>query len=393
MGGADVAAGGFQASAATPQPWADDFSMNAYLPCDTTTSPATGACPDRAFVVAAQGASVSNVALLNATLSGARPPRPPGLVSLLCSLTRVPAGAHPQDGVQTLFMTRPLGVHDAVLDIALDLASPRTYIWAHGALRAGAPGQAPAFLLAQHAAGAYDIVEGVRLGACTTEECAPLTAAAAAPPAPPAPEGFAAPLMLSGGGVTLSWQLSPTSVVFVVRGLSASTWASIAIGDGMVGSHAYVAWTENGAMRFSPYSMSSLDASGVSQSGGENVTLLSSSSQGGAVSFTFSRPLAANGNAPGLDATATHVLWALGNGWSGDGLSSGAQHFARSSVATVVNLRTGAFSFAAPVGPSAALVAHGVLMAVAFALLLPAGALRCARRGESTPRSLFSLPG
>lgn len=336
--------------------------MNAYLPCDTTTSPATGACPDRAFVVAAQGASVSNVVLLNATLSGAR--RCARRKSCLSSVhSRVSLRVlPPPDGVQTLFLTRPLGAHDAVLDIALDLASPRTYIWAHGSLRAGAPGQAPAFLLAQHAAGAYDIVDGVRLGACPTEECAPLTAAAAAPPAPPAPEGFAAPLMLSGGGVTLSWQLSPTSVVFVVRGLSASTWASIAIGDGMVGSHAYVAWTENGAMRFSPYSMSSLDASGVSQSAGENVTLLSSSSQGGAVSFTFSRLLAANGNAPGLDATSTHVLWALGNGWSGDGLSSGAQHFARSSVATVVNLRTGAFSFAAPVGPSAALVAHGVLM-------------------------------
>ena len=66
---------------------------------------------------------------------------------------------------------------------------------------------------------------------------------------------------------------------------------------------------------------------------------------GGVLSFSLFLPLATSAGATGSSAPSSSapmqavmpLLWALGNSWD-DSLSDLAQHFARSSVATYVDL-------------------------------------------------------
>lgn len=185
------------------------------------------------------------------------------------------------------------------------------------------------------------------------------------------PVAAAQSVVLQGAGVAVRSTLQPNELTLSVTCLAPSEWASIAVGDAMAGAHAYVLWRAGDAFAFSAFAMASLDASSFADSA-ENVTLLSaSSSSSGALSFSFSRPLSSTGAAPPVDPSRLHLLWALGNGWTTP-VGNAAQHFARSDVATIVNLETGAVSLGSPRRAPAALVAHAVLMSFSVLFALPA---------------------
>ena len=103
-------------------PWADDLFMGQYLPCDFSTTPAQGVCPDSALVAPSSSAAAANVRLL---------------------------GSSQTNGVTTLMMTRPLAATNALLDVPISLAANRSYVWARGELSSGT--LPPSSRLVQHA--------------------------------------------------------------------------------------------------------------------------------------------------------------------------------------------------------------------------------------------------
>lgn len=365
---ADVAAGGVTDAG---QSWADDFFLDGYTPCDTSTTPPSGVCPDSIFHPSAAPSAVKNVQLLAASRVG---------------------------GVTTLVLRRPLAAHESETDVAItpDTAS---WIWAHGPLdlSSSSANADPALRLQQHgqSSNEYGTLTDFKLSACSPQ-CAPLPQSTEAPPTPVA-AGFRGPVRLAGGGVSVQWKLLTVGgvpgVVLRFDSLRSCGWASVAVGSQMVGAHAYIAWQQQQQpqWRLDGYAMRSLDASGLSrttpsqfseqaqqqQQGAEKLMgdsgsgLPVVSGTGGLVSATFWRPFAGGGGAPALDPSAVPLLWALGSSW-GDSLTNNNQHFDRSSVATVVNLLTGESAAGAVPPPSRALVAHAVLMVIAYAGLMPA---------------------
>jgi sulfoxide reductase catalytic subunit YedY len=358
MGGADAAAGGWDAAAGAP--WAADVLLETYGACDAAARPPSGVCPDAVF------GGGDDVKLLGGARAG---------------------------GVTTLRLRRPVGAADGQSDVALNLNAPSPYVWAHGLL-SGAAGAAnpPAGRLAQHAADtdSYGSLYGVTLGACAPA-CAPLVssaaaaAAAAAPPAPPVATGFSGPLTLAGGGASLTWRLHDGGATLALRAAQPAGWASLGVGRGMVGARAYVAWRDDATsasgtpaqLRLDVYDMASLSASGLTRVPGGASDAAVQADTRGALSFSFFLPL---DGGDGHNAAALPLLWALGNGWAA-APGEGARHFARSGAPTVLNLRTGVATLGDAPPPRAALLAHGVLMTVAFGVALPA-AVTAARYGR-----------
>lgn len=210
----------------------------------------------------------------------------------------------------------------------------------------------------------------------------------------------------------------------------------------MVGAHAYVAWRDasTGVWRLEGYNMRTRSASGFSRttagniaqpasavaasgSGGggakaplsaslssppggrrsalatappaaEDVRLVSigpSTAEGrgnGGVSVAFWRPLASTGGAPAIHLSRpVPLVWALGDNWS-DPPRQPAFHPFFSPGPTEVDLRTGAAGRGRSPGPERTLVAHGILMAIAYAGGMPLAAA-CARRGAA-PADCFT---
>jgi sulfoxide reductase catalytic subunit YedY len=132
-------------------------------------------------------------------------------------------------------------------------------------------------------------------------------------------------------------------------------------------------------LRLDVYDMASLSAAGLTRvAGGARDAAVRSDAGGGSLSFSFFLPLLSD-----ADAAALPLLWALGRAAWAEAPREGAQHFARSAVPTVLNLRTGVATLGDAPPPRAALVAHGVLMAAAFGAALPA-AVAAARYGRGS---------
>jgi len=349
MGSADAAACGWDATSAAP--WAADVFLEAYAPCDATAR--SGVCLDAVF----GGGRRNDVTLLSGSRAG---------------------------GVTTVLLRRPLAAGDAA-DVALAPAAPSAFVWAHGPLAGGAG--PPGGRLAQHGndVDSYGSITSLVLAACPPVACTPLAGAPPAPPAPPTQVGFFAPIRLAGGGATLSWRLHDGGVTFTARATQASDWLSLAVGRGMTGAHAYVAWrSAAGELRVDSYDMASLAAAGLTRRTDAEPSLASanaSSDASGVLTLSFFRPLASpGGGVPALDAVAVPLLWAVGPAW-GAPPGEGARHVARSSAPTVLDLCTGAAYEGAPPPLPDALAAHGVLMAVAFAKLVPAAVAVARFRG------------
>lgn len=344
QGGADCAAGGVTSDGTG---WAEDMFLSDYAPCDTTTSPPTGVCPDRVF----RPGAASGVNLLAASRVG---------------------------GVTTVVMRRPLAAGDNATDVAITVDSD-SWVWAHGPLLAG-PGQ-PGMRLQPHgqSENEYGPLRGLKLSSCSPQ-CAPLPQSTEVTAAP-AQSGFRGPVRLAGGGVSVQWKLMPVDgvpgVVLRFDSLRSCGWASVAVGSQMVGSHAYVAWQADplSPWRVDGYDMSSLDAAGIARTsekllGASGSGAPTASGVGGLVSATFWRPLAGGAGAPPLDASSVPLVWALGSSWA-DPPRNTHQHFDRSGAPTIVNLLTGESSVGAPPPPARTLVAHAVLMVVSYAGLMP----------------------
>ncbi|GBF96357.1 hypothetical protein Rsub_09428 [Raphidocelis subcapitata] len=334
MGSADSAVGGI--SDLDGAPWASDFFMSGYAPCDTT-EPASGVCPDSA--------------LNSNPKTGARLFKSADEAKALDSVRLLSGGR--EGGVTTLRLRRRLAAAD-VLDHAIQPGKPANFIWAHGPLSPTdlSARVHPSLRLRQHGASrdAYGALTGLDLGACPTAcpKLVPSTDPDSPPPAP-APAAVAAAggaqEATLGGGARVSWApkagaggAAGAAVSF--RALKKSQWASLAVGTGMVGARAYVVWRDGGGLRSGVFNLTSYKASGVvplppPPAGGAAAAPfggVSSMAAGpdGALSFEAWVPLAKG-------AGSLQLLWALGDGWALP-VPAAAKHFEQSDGPTEIKV-------------------------------------------------------
>ncbi|GAX85475.1 hypothetical protein CEUSTIGMA_g12891.t1 [Chlamydomonas eustigma] len=398
MGGSNTVAGGVNSSSGVA--WAADMYLGSYSPCDLSYSPPVGVCPLTTM--------------------------DPSLSSLAASQTVQLIAASRKDSVTTLLLSRPLRSFSSGFGIGINLNSSASYIWTHGPMMPG--NQPPSLRMAQHGISQnhdYGSLLNINLGATGNGSlcgvCQPMQGLASISSnsnSSVLSPGFAAPVLLAGGGVSVSWMVGSEGITFMVSvswmvgsegitfmvtAMQAAGWASIAIGQQMTGAHAYVAWSpKDGVWRVDGYSMTSLDATGLTRTtlygGGStgsgnssstgsgssssstdsgsyeqvsNVTVARTSS--GIITFSFYRPWMSTGGAPAIDASALSLIWALGSNWQ-DPPNDGNNHFIQSAVPTVINLLTSSAASGASIPPSSLLVAHGIMLAVAYAVLMPAAA-------------------
>jgi sulfoxide reductase catalytic subunit YedY len=145
-------------------------------------------------------------------------------------------------------------------------------------------------------------------------------------------------------------------------------WISLGFGPMMIGSHAYVGWTDAGEGRVDAYDMTSLQAEGVTRKDEELGDVeITKSSEG--MTLTFSRPLGTSGIAPPIEIGNAEVIWAFGREWTDDGLDSVIHtHQDRSGKASYHNLRQ---AVGAKEVSSKPYRLHGLLMWGSMAGLLP----------------------
>ena len=183
-----------------------------------------------------------------------------------------------------------------------------------------------------------------------------------------------------GGAVHLAWKPQPGSgtLLLTVTGLVKAPWLSIAFGKGMVGADALVGWldTGTGKVNVHEYTMTSLAASGVTPIVEDTKGMLvggQSQGQGttqarivdGFVSFTVTLedPRFLSGSVP--------MIWAHGESWQRTPVTANSHSSqGRSGAHTGINFQDGTVTEASI---DAKLVAHGVLMALAWAVLVPLG--------------------
>ncbi|KAJ4798981.1 hypothetical protein LUZ62_050227 [Rhynchospora pubera] len=186
-------------------------------------------------------------------------------------------------------------------------------------------------------------------------------------------------VLLDDQQVTLFWTLSEDSISFAARGEKKSGYIAIGFGPGMINSYAYVGWVDkNGTGRVNTYWIDGKDAMSIHPTA-ENLTYVRCSSEGGIITFEFTRPL--NPLCKGrveckniIDPTTPlKVVWAMGAQWSGEGLTVRNMHSVTSSRLVRVLLLRGSAEAEQDLRP--VLAVHGFMMFVAWGFLLPGGVL------------------
>ena len=214
--------------------------------------------------------------------------------------------------------------------------------------------------------------------------------AAGSRPAPPPRAYWDCAVLLDGGAVSVSWKLRAfeDSATFAVSSFEPSAAVALGFGTRMTFSTAYVGYFDHQHVgHVDSYWISGKAASSVVSTGDALEGVSVSRSQAGLISFNFTRALAPTvpwpdaGAAPpgaprrGLNPESVQFVYALFPSWRETPLPSD-QHTRRSRLYTSVNLTAGGNGTAveAPFPVPRAVVAHAVLMAIAWGLLFPGAA-------------------
>ncbi|PIA45760.1 hypothetical protein AQUCO_01600185v1 [Aquilegia coerulea] len=181
--------------------------------------------------------------------------------------------------------------------------------------------------------------------------------------------------------VTFFWTLSDSSISIAVRGEKKSGYLAIGFGSGMVNSYAYVGWIDDsGKGRVNTYWIDGQDAMNIHPTN-ENLTYVRCKSEGGIITFEFTRPLVpscSGSERPECNniidpTTPLKVIWAMGARWSDEHLGERNMHSVMSSRPIRVLLLRGSAEAEQDLRP--VLAVHGFMMFVAWGILLPGGIL------------------
>lgn len=187
-------------------------------------------------------------------------------------------------------------------------------------------------------------------------------------------------VLLDDDQVAFFWTLHPDSISIAARSKKTSSgYLAIAIGDGMVNSHAYVGWTDaDGNGRVSTYWIDGKDVSRVHPTG-EKLADARFQFEKGLLSLEFRRPLSPPcGGRPECGSLIDPdlplpIVWARGARWSETQLSWGNMHAITSDRAVRVLLTHGIVEEAK--GVPLAYAVHGFFMFISWGILLPCGVL------------------
>ncbi|KAG6500749.1 hypothetical protein ZIOFF_040599 [Zingiber officinale] len=189
-------------------------------------------------------------------------------------------------------------------------------------------------------------------------------------------------VLLDDDQVAFFWTLHPDSISIAARSKKTSTsgYLAIAIGDGMVNSHAYVGWTDaDGNGRVSTYWIDGKDVSRLHPTSEKQLADARFQSEKGLLSLEFRRPLSSP--CVGWPECENHIdpdlplpiVWARGARWSDTRLSWGNMHAITSDRAVRVLLTHGTVEEVK--GVPLAYAAHGFFMFISWGILLPCGVL------------------
>ncbi|KAF5183925.1 Cytochrome b561, DM13 and DOMON domain-containing protein [Thalictrum thalictroides] len=192
---------------------------------------------------------------------------------------------------------------------------------------------------------------------------------------------YTSSVLLDDQQVTFFWTLlSDSSISIAVRGEKKSGYLAIGFGSGMVNSYAYVGWIDDsGKGRVNTYWIDGQDAMNIHPTN-ENLTYVRCKSEGGIITFEFTRPLvpSCSGKRPECNniidpTTPLKVIWAMGARWSDEHLGERNMHSVMSSRPIRVLLLRGSAEAEQDLRP--VLAVHGFMMFVAWGILLPGGIL------------------
>lgn len=175
------------------------------------------------------------------------------------------------------------------------------------------------------------------------------------------------------GKIKFYWTLDEASetVRFGLLSKKKVGWLSLALGNEMTGSYAYVGWDgldNTVTPSFESYILKGLDASQVVISP-ENVTGAEVFRVDDFLAMSFSRPLKGVEGAPDIDPQNVQLLWAVGASWTRGPLDNVAHyHFDRSGTSIELNLLSGS---AQSIGLNSMYIWHGWLMWVSWCALVP----------------------
>ncbi|KAF7842923.1 cytochrome b561, DM13 and DOMON domain-containing protein [Senna tora] len=189
-------------------------------------------------------------------------------------------------------------------------------------------------------------------------------------------------VVLDDQQVSFFWTLSKDSISMAARAEKKSGYLAIGFGTGMVKSYAYVGWfDDNGVGRVDTYWIDGKDASSIHQTT-ENLTYVRCKTENGIITMEFTRPLhpscSSHDTRPECKniidpTTPLKVIWAMGATWSNEHLSDRNMHSLMSSRPIRVLLMRGSAEAEQDLLP--VLAVHGVMMFLAWGVLLPGGIL------------------
>ncbi|GAB2284957.1 hypothetical protein Dimus_019412 [Dionaea muscipula] len=188
-------------------------------------------------------------------------------------------------------------------------------------------------------------------------------------------------VVLDGQLVTFFWTLSQNSISIAARGEKKSGYLAVGFGSGMVNSFVYVGWfDEDGKGHINTYWIDGRDASRLHATN-ENLTYVRCKSENGIITLEFTRPLkpsCSQGERRECSniidpTTPLKLIWAMGAKWSNDHLSEHNMHSSTSSRPIRVMLTSGTAEAEQDLRP--VLGIHGIMMFLAWGILLPGGVL------------------
>ena len=369
MGGADVIVAGFDESA---KPFALDTYITNYEVCNygAPTGQLMGVCED--YSRANGDTSVSNVELLH---------------------------SHMMDGISFVRVRRKLETGDARFDHPIKPTRMQAFIWAIVKLGDALPPRALGPAIEYHGPSkgfGFDELKALNLSRATfnctlfSKQDTALSSVIESPARDFASRYDAS--VVFDQKVSVHWTLTATTLRLGVRTLQRSGWVSVGFGATMVGSRAYVGSAvpaSDAGVRL--YHLQSLYASGAKLLSAidESVWRI----EGNNVGFEVNIPLQSTQGKRVITVGDTtfdvdgeiELVWAVGDTWHATALEAD-NHYAHSRTAVRINFRSGAIGI---LGVDSKLVAHGLLMWIAWIMLLPAAvaALRYIRRDAASVKA------
>jgi methionine sulfoxide reductase catalytic subunit len=357
MGGSDVVIGGFrQEDTDTDEPFVDDFFIGGYEVCTLLPDGSLdGVCRDSLWTGNEED---NNVELLY---------------------------AHALEGVAFLRVRRPLQGTTPRFDHAITPGIAQNLLWARGPL---SPVQGIADI--QFHGYRYGELKNINIKE-TIWNCAPLKGInfdgdAVVEPADfdsssdAFAEKFEQSVMLPGNHMEIFWTLFPDSDQIYLgaraNAPSSSKWISIAVGESMTDSWAWVASFAGEEPNLLTYRLSGLDASTVRMTSEQNeIAMMKPGTsfvqrEEGRLSFETMAQWPLPGMMPGM--TGAPIIYAVGPSWDSDQVAPKREdeHFIRSAAPTTIDFATGA-SRVGDKPQNTMFLLHGIFMWLAWLVLAP----------------------